>query len=79
MSEHRRYSCKDFGCLLGSTGLCLLCDGGLFMCGICGQAEADLEPVCPGPCYVCRRPYEDHEYATPDQGCEKYALQGEAF
>lgn len=27
---------------------CQICDGGLAICTICGQAENDLEPACPG-------------------------------
>ena len=26
-----------------------ICRGGLFECAVCGQAEAELEPSCPGP------------------------------
>jgi len=28
---------------------CPYCRGGLAHCKVCGQAEADLEDVCPGP------------------------------
>lgn len=28
---------------------CAKHEGNLFMCAVCGQAEADLEPSCPGP------------------------------
>lgn len=28
---------------------CPICDGGLFVCTVCGQAEGELQPVCPGP------------------------------
>jgi hypothetical protein len=27
---------------------CAICDGGLFLCAVCGQAEGELEPTCPG-------------------------------
>ncbi len=28
---------------------CFICDGGLAVCVVCGQAEAELEDKCPGP------------------------------
>ena len=27
---------------------CPICDGGLFVCTVCGQAEGELEHECPG-------------------------------
>lgn len=28
---------------------CMICDGGLSQCSVCGQAENELESTCPGP------------------------------
>jgi len=27
---------------------CMICDGGLFLCDKCGQAESELQEKCPG-------------------------------
>lgn len=27
---------------------CMICDGGLFLCGVCGGAEGSLPSECPG-------------------------------
>lgn len=41
ISGHRASVCDDH--CLG----CNLCDGGLFHCRLCGQAEGDLAKTCP--------------------------------
>ncbi len=40
---HRRTICKP------ACNGCHLCDGGLFLCKVCGEAEAVLKDHCPGP------------------------------
>lgn len=29
-------------------GRCMICDGGLFLCSVCGGFEGSLLPECPG-------------------------------
>lgn len=41
MRRHEFHRCND--------ERCFVCDGGLQMCTICGQAEIELERECPGP------------------------------
>lgn len=38
--EHAWHTCNKLGCMI--------CEGGLAMCTICGQAERTLEKFCPG-------------------------------
>ena len=41
-TSHRQWYCKQ------DCSGCYICEGGLFHCRICGQAEAELEKWCPG-------------------------------
>jgi hypothetical protein len=47
---HVLHQCLQRGHLTASSGMCWLCDGGVFLCVVCGQAEASLSVACPGPC-----------------------------
>lgn len=42
---HRQYQCKRE---CSRPGTCPYCDGGLFLCTICGALEGALLPKCPG-------------------------------
>jgi hypothetical protein len=46
MTEHVWYKCPQ---PCKQPGRCKYCDGGLAFCTVCKQAEAELEPTCPGP------------------------------
>ena len=37
-------------CEVGRTVVCVVCDGGLDVCAVCGMMEAEIEdqPICPG-------------------------------
>lgn len=42
VKEHVLYKCPD------TCEGCMFCDGGLAMCVVCNQAEADMEEFCKG-------------------------------
>lgn len=71
--QHEKYDCKKSGhCYSGTVECCWLCDGGLFMCGICGQVEAQLADECPGTCAFCDERYDEHEFDPSNGGCAKF-------
>lgn len=56
MTEHTRTVHAE--CHLSN---CPICDGGLFHCEVCGQAEGEMTPECPGRdvfkfCRCCKAP-----------------------
>lgn len=54
--QHIRMECPD------DCPGCSICEGGLFMCLICGGAEGSLLPECPG----CK--------LTPEEDDENYRI-----
>lgn len=63
--KHVEYKCSEHG---GCTALyhCMFCDGGLFLCTVCGQGEGELMPDCPGaPCKCAEGTCEN----TPGAWC----------
>lgn len=45
--RHVRYNCPPGGAAC-AEGRCPFCEGGLFLCVVCGGAEGDMPTDCPG-------------------------------